>query len=276
MLAKMAIKNSLLPEVKNSVTSIFTKAASSFFLNPSNKPEVLTTTEWTDLFNYVSEKFFSGAEQGFGIKLAPDIDAADKEVLENLRLNLYRFSAMKNYQLLQTLNGLLVDEKREVRSKSEFLKLALDANEEYNSKWLETEYNMAVGKATGQARMKQFIAEAKDYDLMWQTVGDDRVRDSHAANDGLVVAADSATAKSLIFPIDWGCRCEWIQIPINSRKRSTDSSMVLPTPVDGLSVRTGEVFTDQHQYYSGVSPTDKTALENFADDQIKKLSEGNQ
>ena len=254
-------------EVKNSVTSLFTKAATWFFNNPSNKPDVLTSDEWTALFDYTAKKFFSGVESGYGLKLT---DAADEDLalLQQLQENLYHFSAMKDYQLMLKLNGLLRDDNGALREKADFMKLALDANEEYNVAWLSTEYNMAVGKATGQARMKEFMAEAADYDLMWQTVGDDRVRDSHEANDGVVVAADSTFAKTHIFPIEWGCRCEWLQIPKGSKKRTAASAITLPDSPAGLSNEMGSIFTESHPYWDGINNTDRTSLKDFANQRM--------
>ena len=255
-------------EIKNTVTSLFTKAATYFFNNPSNKPDVLTSDEWTALFDYTAKKFFGGVESGYGLKLTAELDQEDKGLLESLQQNIYHFSAMKDYQLMLKLNGLLRDENGALREKADFMKLASEANEESNVNWLSTEYNMAVGKATGQARMKEFIAEADEYDLMWQTVGDDRVRDTHEANDGIVVAADSTFAKTHIFPIEWGCRCEWVQIPKGSKKRTAASAIKLPDNPPELSNEMGKVFTEQHPYWDGVNNTDRTSLKDFANQRL--------
>jgi phage gp29-like protein len=260
-------------EVKNSIESLFKKAATAFFNKPGNKPDVLSTKEWTALFDFTAKKFFGGVEEGYGLKLTAELDQEDKGLLEQLQQNVYHFSAMKDYQLMLKLNGLLKDENGALREKADFMKLALEANEEYNVNWLGAEYNMAVGKATGQARMKEFIAEAAEYDLMWQTVGDDRVRISHEANDGVVVAADSNMAKTTIFPIDWGCRCEWVQVPRGSKKRTAASAITTFEKPAELSSRFGEIFTDQHGYWNGVNNTDRTSLKDFANDRIKKHNE---
>lgn len=268
----MAKQTTKLHAPENSlVTTLFTAAATKFFENPNNKPDALNEKEWTDLFDYVAQKFFAGAEDGYGVKLTTELEGGDKEFLQTLRTNLYHFSAMKNYQLLQTLNGMLTDAEGKLREKSDFMKLALESNTDYNKNWLETEYNMAVGKATGQARQKQFIAEAEDYDLMWQTVGDDRVRVSHEVNDGMVVAADSDIAKSLVFPIDWGCRCEWVQVPKGSRTRTPSTEIKLPELGTGLTNDYGKVFSETHPYWNGVTNNERNALKDFADNQIKKL-----
>lgn len=251
-------------EVMNSLESIFKKAALTVFNNPSNKPDVLTTDEWTKLFDFTAKKFFSGSEAGYGLTLT-DATGPDKELLEQLQTNLYHFSALKDYQLLLKLNGLLRDDDGNLRSKTDFMKVALEANEEYNVTWLGVEYDMAVGKAQGQARIKQFIDEAAEYDLMWQTVGDDRVRVSHEANNGVVVAANSVMAKTTIFPVDWGCRCEWVQIPIGSQKRTASSAIKSFDQPAELSSKFGEVFTEQHPYWNGVNNTDRNSLRDFAD-----------
>jgi len=46
----------------------------------------------------------------------------------------------------------------------------------------------------------------------YQTMGDDKVRDSHAALDGLILPANDPFWKDHYPPWDWGCRCQVIPI----------------------------------------------------------------
>jgi SPP1 gp7 family putative phage head morphogenesis protein len=82
----------------------------------------------------------------------------------------------------------------------------------------------AVRKANMLIRHHGFQAyQAANYDLMdrqrdalpyWQylTVGDDNVRESHRALNGLVLPANSPFWRDHYPPWDWGCRCQVIPI----------------------------------------------------------------
>ena len=47
---------------------------------------------------------------------------------------------------------------------------------------------------------------------MFQTVGDERVREEHAALDGLILPADSPFWADHTPPLDWGCRCQVVSL----------------------------------------------------------------
>jgi hypothetical protein len=264
------VLNKSLSEIRNSATSLFVKAATLFFDNPNNKPEALSQPEWTALFDHVAKNMFGAVEKGYGLSFT-DAEGQDLQVLENFRLNLYHFSAFKNYQVLQSLNSLLVDENGAAREKGDFMKLALEANEAYNVNWLDAEYDTALATATSEARMKEFLAEANEFDLLFQTVGDERVRLSHQLLDGIVAAPTDSIVQTLRTPLAIRCRCEWIQIAKGSRAISDTTKIDLPERPKGLSTRRDEVFNESHPYYEGVSNTHKNEIRSFANDQLNKL-----
>jgi SPP1 gp7 family putative phage head morphogenesis protein len=252
--------------------NLFLKAAKWFFEKQSNKPSALQQEEWNDLYTHVSKTMYGGIEEGFGKSLdTPDLETADEALLKKMRENMYVFSAFKNYQLLQSLNANLIGEDGKVREWSDFKQLALQQKEDYLVSWLQTEYNTAVGRAQFQARYAEWIAEAGDYDLEFQTVGDERVRDTHDALNGIVAKATDDIVLRLATPIDWNCRCEWVQIPAGSRTITDTSTITIPERSKGLSSKAGEVFNAAHPYYQGISIDDKKAIKKIADDELKKL-----
>jgi hypothetical protein len=262
-------------KVSNSVLdSLFLKAVDAFFKNPSNTPSTLNDGEWNDLYTHVANQFWSGITSGFGQDLSnPDLTTADEQVLKQLRENIYTFSAYKNYQLLLSLNKELLDENGKIREWADFKTKAQELNNQYNVNWLSAEYDTAIASAQFQARYSQFVEEADQYDVMFQTVGDDRVRDSHQVLDGIVAEATDEIVMTLATPLAFRCRCEWIQIARGSRVRTDKSKIQVPERTRGLSKKIGEVYTNEHPYYDGVKNTDKNSLENLATDTIKKFDE---
>lgn len=64
------------------------------------------------------------------------------------------------------------------------------------------------------AAQHETLERQKDVFTHWQyvTVGDERVRDSHAALDGLVLPADSPFWRDHYPPWEWGCRCDIVPL----------------------------------------------------------------
>jgi SPP1 gp7 family putative phage head morphogenesis protein len=256
----------------SAVDSLFEKAMKAFFDDPSNKPSTLSEGEWNDLYLFVSDKLYKAVESGYGINLdAPDLDATDKELLTQLRSNIYNFSALKNQQLLLQLNDLLKDENGKLREWADFKEKALAIANDYNKAWLETEYNTAVATAQFQSNYNTWIKEAGDYDLTFQTAMDDRVRPTHAENEGITAQAGDPIVLSLATPLDYNCRCEWVQFPKGTRTITSPSSVSIPDRPRGLSTNPGTVFTDQHPYNDGLSDADKIALAKLARKTIDNL-----
>jgi len=65
-----------------------------------------------------------------------------------------------------------------------------------------------------QAGMFDLMDRQRDALPYWQyvTVGDEAVRETHAALDGLILPADSPFWKTHFPPWDWGCRCQVVPI----------------------------------------------------------------
>jgi SPP1 gp7 family putative phage head morphogenesis protein len=263
------------------IDELFLKAAERIFKDQNNKPSILKTEEWNDLYSFIAEKLHKGVEQGYGKSLIDeDITTPDEELLKKLRENMYFFSAFKNYQLAKTLNANLLDSKGNLREWDDFKSLALQANNQYNVNWLHTEYDTAIGSAQSAARWTDLWAQRETHDVMYQTVGDNHVRPKHATYNGMVFAMDDPIV-DLIAPVkDWGCRCELLAVAIGSRTRTDSSTVSIAEPAKGFSKgnvgKTGTVFNTDHPYWDGVSAADKKALNKIANDKIKGIDNQNE
>lgn len=123
---------------------------------------------------------------GYGRRaITPEYGTPDFGMVENLRRNVYQFSVAKNHHQLRALTDTLIDDEGRVRSFSEFQTEARKIDSRYNVDYLRTEYDTAIGAAETASEWASLEARGGDPMLRYVTVGDDRVRASHAALNGL-------------------------------------------------------------------------------------------
>jgi len=236
--------------------------------------KVLKTEQWRKLYGYVANQLFGGAEKGFGKTfLEVDYDTPDFNFLHKIRSNLYFFSAAKNFHLLLELNRLLLDEDGNLREYRVVKKDALKLNSTYNQDWLQTEYNTAVASAQMGARWLEYEANAETHLLKYTTAGDERVRNTHKVLDGIILPVTDPFWNSYYPPWDWGCRCDVTQVLKSRAKPSDISKKDLPPTRNflGNAGKSGQVFTDQHPYFQGLSKADGKLIKKAAKTEIATL-----
>ena len=143
-------------------------------------------------------------------------------MLAMMELNIFEFSASKTEAYLASLNQLLIDqEKLQIRSFSDFKKLADNISNKYNETWLRTEYNLSVAVGQNSAAYARAIA---DQDIIpyvqYITVGDRRVRNEHELLHNRIFRLSDQEAMNLWPPNGYGCRCEMIQYPYTPKKEA--------------------------------------------------------
>lgn len=124
-----------------------------------------------------------------------------------MRENIYAFSAAKQYQQVRTMSRF-IDEKGVKSTYSEFKKLAEKVFVEYNDTYLKTEYQTAIG----QSQMaKEWVEAEQKKDIIpyleYRTQRDARVRDEHAALDGITLPVDHPFWNNYMPKNGWRCRC---------------------------------------------------------------------
>jgi SPP1 gp7 family putative phage head morphogenesis protein len=124
-----------------------------------------------------------------------------------MRENIFVFSAAKQYQQVRTMSQFI--SQNGVKSTyQEFKTLAGKVFAEYNDNYLRTEYVTAIG----QAQMgKEWVEAEQKKDiipyLQYRTQRDSRVRDEHAALDGITLPVDHPFWKTYMPKNGWRCRC---------------------------------------------------------------------
>jgi SPP1 gp7 family putative phage head morphogenesis protein len=176
-------------------------------------------------------------------------------MIANLEKSLYQFSAAKNYQQLKDITSALKDPEGNIRSFKEFRDIANKISFQYNTEWLQTEYNTAIGCGQMAGRWVDFEknAESMPY-LQYVTAGDNRVREEHAVLDGVTKRINDEFWSKFYPPNGYNCRCDVIQVPGEAEETNTDNLKMpgIPEMFQTNTAKQGLVFSKKHPYYTGV------------------------
>ncbi len=157
-------------------------------------------------------ELLAGLRNGF--KTFNPYTGPDMLALQMMEYNLFEFAAGKTEARLAAMTDLLVDQKtKQIRSFSEFRELAQKEVKNFNTNWLEAEYNLSIAVGQTSAQYVRFKAEEDSVTsfVRYQTAGDKKVRASHQALDGRIFNLKDKTAMDLWPPNGYGCRCEFLQ-----------------------------------------------------------------
>ena len=211
----------------------------------------------TKTYNDLSE----GAEKGVGKSWTTLYKKQGEDgLVTELKKNLYTFASAKNYAQLETFNKMLYYQDGTLRPFNEYSQLVKKSNAQYNKHWLQAEYQTAV--TAGQMAIKwQRIQRDKDLfpNLKYRTVGDERVREEHAALNGIIRPVDDPFWGSHYPPNGWRCRCDVVQTAEGATKEKVT---LQPDPDFVGNVGTDEeIFTKNHKFFK-LLKTDKNAVRN--------------
>jgi SPP1 gp7 family putative phage head morphogenesis protein len=252
----------LLAEVSISSTII------SKFLKAIYDQQVTDGQPDPDLFNRTWKKLFRSFEAGYGKSLGKiKYNSPDYAFLEEIKYNTAVFSAFKQNAQIKDAAKLLVKDDGSARTWKEFLDAAMEVDDTYNKRWLQTEFNQAHSSALQARRYKDAVKTASLYpNLEYISVRDGRTRESHKKLHGTVRPIGDLFWGQFMPPIDWGCRCTI---------RPTDKPVTavpaeVPEVPEGMDVNTaveGKIFSDNHPYIKG-SADKKDELIKFVNNQL--------
>lgn len=210
------------------------------------------------VFEEIAQMLWHDVQEGYGTKLIDTVlDSTDYKMLTMLQENVYTFAIFKTHHNISAITELLIDSKTgKLRSESEFIKEARKLNETYYKHHLRTERNTVISSSQSASRWQQW-QEEKDVlpNVKFQTAGDDRVRSSHRKLEGVVVSIDDPLLKVYNSPLDHGCRCEWIQT--DEELRAPKELPKVPLLFQNNPGESGEIFTEEHPFWSGISEKKK-------------------
>ena len=141
--------------------------------------------------------------EGFG----PPITTEAYEAYIGLRKHIYIFSAAKQYSQVREMSAL-INLKGNTGDFKSFRETADKIFGTYNKTYLKTEYTTAVGQSEMAKQWVEFQAtKATMPKLRYHTQLDARVRDEHAALEGITLPVDDKFWNTYMPKNGWRCRC---------------------------------------------------------------------
>jgi SPP1 gp7 family putative phage head morphogenesis protein len=215
--------------------------------------EDLPVKLYLDIADYLKK----GLYKGYGGELI-DFDGKDLELLEELRTNIYMFSAAKTYQEVRTMTDLLYNEDDKVKPFDEFFKDARALYDNYNVNYAQTEYNTAVASGQMGIRWNQIEADKDVLPLLKMTVVEDaQTTEICEPLDGITLPVDDPFWDEFYPPNHWNCRSTVLQLDegevsskaeIDKAKEHADEDM---QDVFKMNVgKDGYVFSPEHPYFT--------------------------
>ena len=193
------------------------------------------------------------------------------ELTAALEQNTFVFSGFKTHHELTEASRLLRDADGGFKPFNQFLNDVQTLNETYNRNYLRAEYNFAQSSTEMAVKWKEWEADGDDYDLQYRTAGDDRVREEHAALDGITLPPSDKFWNSYLPPNGWNCRCTAVQV-LKGKYPQSDSDRACAA-ADGIADtpkkqifkfnpgKQMKVFPPKHPYLpKGCGDCDRTLL----------------
>lgn len=209
-------------------------------------------------------------------------DSPDNVMRAYFRTNLFAFSGAKTLVEMQELSQLLTDDNGDPLPFDKFKELAKSIHETYNVNYLRAEYNAAVASSQMASNWISYEEAKDEYPyLRYDTAGDERVRQSHAALDGKIIPIDDPSWDTIFPPNGWNCRCDVTQVHssykgkvYNSNKLSGAIKKVVsetPSIFRQNPGKTGIIFTEHHPYFKDYNQNELEATTNYGMQEIEKI-----
>lgn len=217
-----------------------------------------------DLYYAIADELKQGLYKGFG-GAPSSFSGTDYALLNELRTNVYMFSAAKSYTEMKEMTGLLMDGDK-VRSFADFKKAALHTYDIYNVDYLKSEYNTAL--ASGDMAIKwQDIERNTDILplLQYQTKGSD-VCPICKPLDEVVLPASDPFWKTRYPPNHFNCYCIVTQHEADELPVTKNVPAMSPAMSDVFKMNVGidkYVYAPDHPYFIVPSKDKAYAMRNF-------------
>lgn len=216
------------------------------------------------LMHSTAAKLVESIEQAFDYSV--NYDSTQWGLIDHLHSNIFAFSAAKSLSEYEAFGKMLTDEKGNMRSFGDFKKQVEKLNLRYNELYLEAEYHSAIAQSQNASRWHDIVENREaGAQVEYRTAGDENVRDSHRALDGMVFNIDDNRLDHIAPQNDWGCRCLLVQV--DNAEKVTNSKLAdaaisearVPKYFKNNPGKTGKIYSDGHTYF--VSQNSKKPLD---------------
>ncbi len=292
---KKGVKESITPKVKNTVAKLINEdsfifgsktkemaveevaekmAQGAIDLSISKEVEIASqigVLEKTVIEQIIAESGGTKSELLESLLIDVFFDEPDYIMIADLTENIYIFSGAKTYQDVRSLTDLLLDPEL----KSNFYKFkekALEIYKDYNEAYLQAEYQTALASSRMAAEWNRIVADADLFPLLeYDTVGDSRVRPTHAALDKICRPVFDKFWTTYYPPNGWRCRCSVRQITAEEGTVTNLQGWLKPDDVPPeFMMNSGQdkyIFKtkgkDKHPYFKVAKGDKKAAQNNF-------------
>ena len=174
--------------------------------NKGYKPEMLADAPVRELITATCDTLTEPLHDiGLRQEVPPELTAAIDE-------NTFYFSGFKTHHELVEASRLLKGDDGNFKPFEQFRRDVEAIDSTYNRNYLQAEYNFAAAASQMAVKWKEWEQDGDDYDLQYRTAGDDRVREEHAALDGITLPPSDPFWNSYLPPNGWNCRCTTVQV----------------------------------------------------------------
>lgn len=232
--------------------SVFEDACRRIYEEGGMDDPMMSSPEITALIEETYRVIGSAVDKG----LREETSAELRYALEN---NAFIFSGFKTYHSLREAGLSMIGEDGKVKPFSSFLQDVRRINDRYNRHWLRAEYNHALASSQMAAKWKSLEGSTDRYMLQYRTARDARVREEHAALDGITLPADDPFWDMYYPPNGWNCRCNAVQVrrakyaasdPDKAMRLGNEATEGPKKVIFRFNAgRTMQVFPPRHPYY---------------------------
>lgn len=174
--------------------------------NKGYKPEMLADGPVRELITATCDTLTEPLHNiGLRQEVPPELTAAIDE-------NTFYFSGFKTHHELVEASRLLKGDDGNFKPFEQFRRDVEAIDSTYNRNYLQAEYNFAAAASQMAVKWKEWEQDGDDYDLQYRTAGDDRVREEHAALDGITLPPSDPFWDHYLPPNGWNCRCTTVQV----------------------------------------------------------------
>ncbi len=224
--------------VSNSVNSLLDEWFKSYVdvLKDTYKLKDIVAIPY-QLYRHYATILLNGLNKGFKDRIGNNIayDSPDHKRILMLRANIHRFSSASTWVIAKKLNKLV----KNTKDWTEFKHKAINEGKTVLAH-LHTEYLHAHSVGQNASSWLRASENTDVVDLMYQTIGDKRIRPEHAKWDGIVAPVGDKIWDKLYTPNGWRDRCEIIEIPKGSRKLSDTSKVTYEGIGKGFDYNVGK------------------------------------
>ncbi|MCT4644362.1 MAG: DUF935 family protein [Carboxylicivirga sp.] len=174
----------------------------------------------------------------------------DERLTRSFRENFLKFAGAKAHDLMKQLDTLNSGNI----SKDDFITKAKGIVQKHNEAYLTTELRFCNSSVHSAQDYQTYLDDVDIYpNLKYRTMKDSEVRDSHAANDGIVKPVKAWTS---LPPFDHGCRC-WLE---QTNEAPTDGRSIKGAKFHNNPHQTGEVFNQEQSYFENIASKNRGVI----------------